>query len=477
MKTYLIERGFPVTLSVDAQRSCRHILLKTVYVEKKPIMKNVKCKDTVFKVLDQHGPFATTDNVSFRRMFSAANRERVMHLKKSRLLNRYLTTRNQIFEMLDVRSFDEIQQLIGDAQGRKEASRRAHRLLSRMFGIFGSERECYTAIKNYSRTADGVVRYLKRAVMSPYASYFDMDNKVDAIDDPVELLLIPFDDRYHKKARFEAKRKLVLMQLAAAIEQRERETGVEEKFADFLDFLNNHVWSTDAKIGEQQPAFLVSRHFPEDFSCCEVSVHPLDGLPEELDNPPGFGLKKTLIKYLWFHTGNRKIPIYVIVRKKEPVAKVLKLLRKGEENPDVAVTDELGLMGVLENITDVRIFQKHLVESAFRAGSFLVQEDLSDTLDGEFNYNGNAGSSIKTPMLKFFARMGGMRVEFIIHTNKSFINYIYQRGVAHCEYEINRLFDSGVIDLLFPEDIYLLDIGSIKDELLNRSRKQIEAEH
>ena len=345
-----------------------------------------------------------------------------------------------------------------------------------MFGIAGSESECLIAIKNYSRTADGVIRYLKRAVLSPYSSYLDMDNKVDAIYDPVELLLIPFDDRYHKKARFEAKRKLVLMQLAASIEQRERETEIEKKFASFLDFLNNHVWSTDAKIGEQEPAFLLSRHSPEDFSCSEVSVQAWDRAHEEMDQPLEYGLKKTLIKRLWFHSDNRKIPIYVIVRKKEPVAKVLKLLRKGEENPDIAVADELGLMGVLDKITDVKIFQKHLIESAFRAGSFLMQEDVSDTLENGLLYKGNIGSSANTPMLKFFARMGGMRVEFIIHTNKSFLNYIYQRGVAHREYEVNRLFVSGVADLLFPQDIYLLDLASIKDELLYRFRKKIETE-
>ncbi|MCK5642431.1 MAG: hypothetical protein KAJ19_16615, partial [Gammaproteobacteria bacterium] len=159
-----------------------------------------------------------------------------------------------------------------------------------------------------------------------------------------------------------------------------------------------------------------------------------------------------------------------------PVAKVLKLLRKGEENPDIAVADELGLMGVLDRIGDVRIFQKYLVESASRAGSFLTLEDVSDTLEGGVHPNGNIGSSVNTPMLKFFARMGGMRVEFIIHTNASFLNYIYQRGVAHNEYEVRRLFDTGVAKLLFPQDIYLLDIATIKDDLLRRFRQQIETE-
>lgn len=36
--------------------------------------------------------------------------------------------------------------------------------------------------------------------------------------DPVDLLLMTFDDSYHKKVRFEAKRKLALMNLAGAID-------------------------------------------------------------------------------------------------------------------------------------------------------------------------------------------------------------------------------------------------------------------
>jgi hypothetical protein len=439
-------------------------------------MMNVTRKDTIFKLLDQDGPFAVEETVPNRYMFSPLIRNQVVCLKKENLCSRYRITRNQIFEFLNVGSFAEIEKLIHDEECRKAASLRAYSLLSRMFGIAGNENECLIAIRNYARTADGVIRYLKRAVLSPYSSYLDMDNKVDTIFDPVELLLIHFDDRYHKKARFEAKRKLVLMQLAAAIEQRERETGIEKKFAGFLDFLNDHVWSTEAKIGEQEPAVLLSRHSPEDFACNEVSVQAWDRAAEESNRHLEPVLKRTLIKRLWFYSDNKKVPIYVIVRKKEPVAKVLKLLRKGEENPDIAVADELGLMGVLDKIVDVRIFQKHLFESAFRAGSFLTLEDVSDSLEGGLFPNGNIGSSANTPMLKFFARMGGMRVEFIIHTNKSFLNYTYQRGVAHSEYEVNRLFDTGVANLLFPKDIYHLDLCSIKDELLRRFRKQIESE-
>ena len=72
------------------------------------------------------------------------------------------------------------------------------------------------------------------------------------------------------------------------------------------------------------------------------------------------------------------------------------------------------------------------------------------------------------------ARLGGMRVEFIIHTNRSYLNYMYQRDVAHDEYEVKRIFDTGVAEFLFPSDIYKLDMENIRTTQLARFRKRIE---
>lgn len=438
-------------------------------------MKTVTDRDNIFRILDQEGPFATKDTAPDLHIFNSMSRQLARDLKQTGLRTRYRIIRDLVFQFLHIKSFTEIQRLIDDSQKRQHASERARSLLSNMFGIKTGGQDSLNALRNYSSIADGVVQYLKNFVFAPYSSFFEMTNKIRTINDPVELLLIPFDDRYHKKARFEARRKLVLVNLTAAIEQRERETQIEKKFSRFLDFLNAHVWSQEAKIGEREPALLLSQHSMEDFSCCDVSVLSWERIAAINELPPTPGMKRTLVKRLWFNADNKKIPIYVTVRKKGSVAKVLKIIRKGVENPDVAVDDELGLMGVLDTLADVRTFQKHLVDSAARAGSLLILEDISDTLEGGVHKSSSVGSSANTPMLKFFARMGGMRIEFIIHTNTSFLNYSYQKGVAHNEYEVRRLFDTGVAQLLFPKDIYLMDVGTIKNDLLQRFRQQIEA--
>ena len=126
----------------------------------------------------------------------------------------------------------------------------------KIFGIHGSEKEIITRVSSYSQAADGVIRYLNNKVLSRYSPFIEITNEIDITSSPVDLLLIMFDDRYHKKARFEAKRKLILMSLAGSIDQRERETDIEIKFAEFLHFLNKYVWSPDIKIGELDLLYL-----------------------------------------------------------------------------------------------------------------------------------------------------------------------------------------------------------------------------
>jgi hypothetical protein len=442
-------------------------------------------QDNIFSLLDRSGPFATGDRPPVLAPFSREARLFSRGLAEAGMRTRYRILRNQIFEFLDIRSFAGIPAIINDPARRKLVNERAYRLLGNMFGIEGNAREVILRVNTYSRTADGVINYLKAKVLSNYASYIEMTNEIDSCKSPVDLLLILFDDRYHKKARFEAKRKLILMNLAGSIDQRERETEVEAKFDQFLDFLNEHVWSKKSRIGELEIVYLLSDHDHETFACTKVEVigqgHWAYGATAaKVFGKEVPGVKKkanqklTLIKRRRFQANGAEVPIYVSIRKKQSEAKVLKLLRKGEENPAVAVDDELGLMGVVDSVAEVKAFQRHLTQSATRAGSLMTLEEVTDTLSGGAHHSGSIGSSAKTQMFKFFARMGGMRVEFIVHTNRSYLNYMYEREVSHDEYEVKRIFDSGVAQLLFPQDIYEIDIAEKKEAVIRWFRKRIE---
>jgi len=420
----------------------------------------------------QDGPFAIEDVPPLAHPFSRETKNWVQKIHANQLLKtKYRSVRNQIFDLLGINTYDEILALIHDKELRARAAERAHLLLGNMFGIGSTHQEVVRHLHEYARTADDVINSLRAKVLAPYSAHIETTNEIVTAWDPVELLLALFDDRYHKKARFEAKRKLALMGLAGSIDQRERETKIGEKFLDFLEFLNAFVWSPDYRIGELDIRYLYSVHNQSDFSCKTVKV-----LSEEEARSvrPVAGEKLTLLKRRRFRDNGVDIPIYVTIRKKEPAAKVIKLLRKNEKNPASAVDDELGLMAVLNSVNDVKRFVRHLTRSAARADSFMTLEDISDTLTGGEYRSTATGSSGKTAMLKFFARTGGMRIEFIIHTNRSYLNYIYQRDVAHDEYEVKRIFDTGVITFLFPPDIYHLDLDTIRNHQLTWFRRRIE---
>ena len=420
----------------------------------------------------QNGPFAVGEIPPFFHPFSREAREWARAIGGDSLMKtKYRAVRNQIFDFLDISTFDEILSLIHHKKSRDSTAAAAHRLLGNLFGIQGDAQVVDRYLHDYARTADDVVHSLRAKVLAPYSSHIETTNEIETMHDPVDLLLVLFDERFHQKARFEAKRKLVLMGLAGSIDQRERETQIEEKFSEFLEFLNGFVWSPSLKIGDLEICYLHSRHSAEEFRCVDVNV--LSEAEAMAISPLG-GEKLTLIKRRRFNDGGNEIPVYVTIRKKPPAAKVLKLLRKNEKNPATAVDDELGLMAVLNSVSDVKRFLRHLTKSAARADSFMTLEDISDTLtDGKYGSTAT-GSSSKTPMLKFFARLGGMRVEFIIHTNSSYLNYMYQRDVAHDEYEDKRIFDTGVAEFLFPTDIYHLDMEKIRTTQLLRFRRGIE---
>jgi hypothetical protein len=51
---------------------------------------------------------------------------------------------------------------------------------------------------------------------------------------------------------------------------------------------------------------------------------------------------------------------------------------------------------------------------------------------------------------------------------------MYKKDVAHDEYEVKRIFDSGVMELLFPKDIFKLDHEMIRNDMIRRFRRSIE---
>ena len=188
---------------------------------------SVLSDQSIFAAMKQDGPFAVEDSVSLDKPFSRDNRDWVKRLLADRsLTTKYRAVRSKIFNLLQVQGFADIRGLLADREQRQRSRARAHELLARLFDIEVETHQIQTKLREFAVTADSVIDYLRNKVLSCYAPHFEISNEIGTTADPVDLLLMIFDDRYHKKIRFEAKRKLVLMNLAGAIDQRERETDI-----------------------------------------------------------------------------------------------------------------------------------------------------------------------------------------------------------------------------------------------------------
>jgi len=155
------------------------------------------------------------------------------------------------------------------------------------------------------------------------------------------------------------------------------------------------------------------------------------------------------------------------------------MLRKGLEDPTIAVDDDTGLLVVVDNSRDARELIRHLTEQGYKSDYPIIIEDVSYTLEGG-EYNNKNGGSHKIRMLKFFIRLANeMRVECIIHTTETYAEQLYMREVSHEEYELNRLFgpEVNVPRLLFPEKYFpRFDMERAREEKRKQLREKIEGQ-
>jgi hypothetical protein len=426
-----------------------------------------------FSVLQEIPPFKINGMPTKEYQFSLA-KPWIKDLDPTTKL-KMIATKGQIFQLLGVKSFSEIQNIIKDDKLREETSKKAYALLGKMYGISGNEKEIASRIVNFAGRADFVIEYLNKNIfaLSDSPVEFEMINEVRNTTNPTDLLLMIFDERYSTRAKFEAKRKLVLMNLAGSIEQREKETNNEEKFKKFMKFLDEHVLDKNTKIGELESVFVLSKHKNDNFEVESYEIltkkekekRDRDGIKREK------GQKLTELNWRKFTLDGKQIPMQYSTREKGREKKILKLLRKGIENPAVAVEDDLGIMAVFRSKKDINSFQMRLIQGATDYGSYMSFEQIEDSLENG-NYSAkNVGSNSELRQRNFYINTdGGVRIDAITHTIKTYLDFLYKDGVSHNEYEVKRLFDTSVVELLFPKSVYDTNWKEIEPKIIQTVR-------
>lgn len=402
---------------------------------------------------------------------------------------RFEAMRRQALRILKINSEADVTELIYDEKlnnegekKRKEEKRRklsqdAYARFGKTYGIKGPQEAIESQIDRYAMDADIIINKIRSGPLKRLRGSLELSNGVKNTTSIVDLFITFLNEKYDDKTRFEAGRKLWLMKRIAAVDHRIRELKMKDNFKNFSDFLDNYVYSPDVKSGKLQEIYVLSTHNPDDNACLTtkiISKEEGDSLElGEFEKLTELGRRKIHIDVVI--NGKRIIKdIYAYVGEREKTigSATLKSFRKDEENPAIAVEDDIGAMFVVDDTGDVKLLIAHLSDSVVESGSEPDVESPEDRL-GKPRQTKNPSSAPQLRQLKYFMRLDGIRVEIIMHTNKTYIDYKYRDGMSHDEYEVIRLYQAETPWLFWPYSIYGVNFAEQYPRIINIIREDL----
>jgi len=356
-------------------------------------------------------------------------------------------------------------------------------------------------LEDLSMEADGLINYAAERFFPGAGgkTHIGMINEIENCDDVGRLPLIwrspdgnpdnPRDPGWGNRARWEAQRKLALIELFAYIRKYLKERREHKKGLAYFDrLMNEHIYSFNGgrKKGDFQVKYLVSEHgfgeindcvatkLFEDRSEAEVALEGEDFVcPEAMGKEvvPIFdpeGRRLTPIAFRAFEADidgeKREIEFMIDSRIKTKNSMALKLLRRDSLDPngcgesdiktndtddkEAKIAEEIlrdlnGVRMVFKNGEDIDRFEKHMIETLSAAGHEIKFHRKVSNL-------GKGSLSCR----KKNVEIDGRYYELQIFTFEEFVNYLYKRGVSWPEYEIQRFFGSSSSEALFPDEFY-----------------------
>lgn len=380
-------------------------------------------------------------------------------------------TRRLILDLLGVKNFSDIPDLLNNPQTREKLRQAITERYPETYGIEGDIALKEAMIKNSLGVADRVVDSFENrqtGVLKALRGSIAMTNEVAIADDLVELLSLCFSPTASRKTRFEASRKLQLTDLAlrtfAHVEK------LKPMMAEFITFLNSCVWS-NPELGGTEEIEVASYHSPVDFSCRFIQVLEEDEcVPvSEFCHYHRFSMRS------WQNTQNREKQTMFDHRQKDMAAYVLKLLRKDTKNPNISA-DFFGFKFTFLTKREIYEFLDVLQIVASQNGISLAFEEIDDTIDNGDDFRiTNPGSSKNLEIVKVHLTFQGTKIELQLHTVRSYLDSVLRDEVGHEEFSIRRLFERGnyqesPVELLYPADIYGEELQHYYPELINKVR-------
>jgi len=374
--------------------------------------------------------------------------------------------------LLGVSNLSELQELKRNPQWKEATRKRITESLSTAHGVPETPEAREAFLQRSVAEANNVLRLFdhpENGLFRQYRSRLSQINEVECISDPLDLMLMAFSPTVDPRSRFEARRKLVLME--AAMRSISATEPLDEDMDRFLHFLNTHVWK--GMTGETRLVELISEHRITDYAC--EAVFPLEKNPEQKVRLSNYRRYNAFEMRPFALRGTNEGLTLVEHRKKDIPSLIIKMLRKDTKDP-LKVDDYIGLKLVFLEKKHIYHFLETMVAAAQKAGSSVEFQELYDTIQNEDAFRvTNPGSSSALEIVKTHLQLFGMRVELQMHTVRTYLDSRYHDEAGFETYSVRRLFDSGVAGALYPPDMYGLDVNQLKDALLRDRQASVRS--
>jgi len=353
--------------------------------------------------------------------------------------------------------------------------------------------------------------YIKDIISSyfPGEEQVKMNNEVEMCNDAATLRLMSLNDELAPKVKFEAGRKLILLQLLGEIKDyTEKVVDHQEAIQYMFNFFNEKIFHLHEgeRMGETTIRYLVSHHTGKDHQAKGSEImgeKPRKSELGENDRVTHLEMRRTIVKN---EDGEeREIYFSIEAREKTVESRLTKALRF-KSHIGVKDVDRNGIRMVFETLEDWEDFKpgfKEYLETHIREDldehitaekdkekkvplkSRLQKEnaplgDPKGKLDrGEFKGSSPSSSSelktYKFSMIVFRASGDLHTYEFQILLPDGYADTRYRKGVNWEEYDVNRFFDQGVDGLLFPVMHYSeINRKALRKKLIEQARRKAQ---
>ena len=306
--------------------------------------------------------------------------------------------------------------------------------------------------EKYGKGIDKLINGLVKKFFPGHTKALGSRNEIMATHNWGKLLLMAFDTSWNDKVRYEAKRKLSLMDHFSKVDHA---LGKRNRHLEFLaDVMEERVFDPNGeKRGGTKTQWLVTRHDPEDDNRC-VGF-------EFMENPPKKLAENELIEQIDFRTmavalpngESRRINFMIDIGEKDDESIYLKSLR----HPDRDLND------LLRDLNRGRLLFRNKEESKLVISEIqrrLKQPDPKTgkghkvALEKEKELVGGDGGKPTIPCYKFNLVIDGKDFEFQSFLPKDYRDYFCWKPAAWCKHEVDRFFDNNLCETLWPEIHY-----------------------